>query len=71
MKKYFEVVVEVVVSVNKNGRPKKNKEPYLVDAESVTEAEARLVQDFSKSGNTLDFTVVSVKESRIVGVIEA
>mgnify|MGYP003665781088 FL=1 len=50
MSKFFEVTVEVVVATLKNGKDKKNKETYLVDAMSVTEAEARVVKDFSDSG---------------------
>ena len=37
--KYFEVTVEVEVATLKNGNPKLKKEIYLVDAQSVTEAE--------------------------------
>ena len=40
MSKYFEVTVEVVVATLKNGKDKKNKDICLVDAMSVTEAEA-------------------------------
>ena len=71
MQKYFEAVVEMTVSINKNGKPKKNREVYLIDAQSVTEAEGRVISDFEEAGSTLDFTVVSVKESRIIGVIAA
>ena len=46
MSKYFEVTVEVVVATLKNGKDKKNKEIYLVDAMSVTEAEARVIGDY-------------------------
>jgi len=69
--KYFEVVAEVVVGEMKSGKPKKKKEYYLVDAHSVTEAEARFVGDWSKSGDVRDYTVYSVKESRILSVISA
>jgi hypothetical protein len=69
--KYFEVCVEVVVGEMKNGRSKKKKEYYLVDAQSVTEAEARLIDDFVKSGDSRDYTVCYAKESRILGVISA
>ena len=44
MSKFFEVTVEVVVATLKNGKDKKAKEIYLVDAQSVTEAEARTVK---------------------------
>ena len=67
--KYFEVTVEVVVATLKNGKDKKVKEIYLVDAMSVTEAEARVVKDFSDSGVSIDYKVVGAKESRVLRVI--
>ena len=69
MDKFFEVAVEVVVGHMKNGKPKKKKEYYLVNAQSVTEAEARMVQDWTKSGDVRDYTVHGVKESKILAVI--
>ena len=70
MTKYFEVTVEIVVATMKNGKYRKNKEIYLVDAQSVTEAEARVVKDFEEAGVTLDYKVSGAKESRIIRVIE-
>jgi len=70
MSKYFEVTVEVVVATLKNGKDKKNKEIYLVDAMSVTEAEARVVSDFSDVGVNVDYKVSGARESRIIRVIE-
>jgi hypothetical protein len=70
MSKYFEVTVEVVVATLKNGKDKKNKEIYLVDAMSVTEAEARVVSDFNEAGVNVDYKVSGARESRIIRVIE-
>ena len=70
MSKFFEVTVEVVVAMQKNGKEKKNKEIYLVDAQSVTEAEARVVQDFTDAGVQIEYKVSGAKESRITRVIE-
>jgi len=70
MSKFFEVTVEVVVAQLKNGKDKKNKEIYLVDAMSVTEAESRVIKDFEESGIQLDYKVASAKESRVLRVIE-
>lgn len=70
MSKYFEVTVEVVVATLKNGKDKKNKEIYLIDAMSVTEAEARVVQDFTDAGVNVDYKVSGARESRIIRVIE-
>jgi len=70
MSKYFEVTVEVVVATLKNGKDKKNKEIYLVDAMSVTEAEARVISDFTEAGANVDYKVSGARESRIIRVIE-
>jgi hypothetical protein len=70
MSKYFEVTVEVVVATQKNGKDKKAKEIYLVDAMSVTEAEARVVQDFTDAGVQIDYKVSGARESRVIRVIE-
>jgi hypothetical protein len=70
MSKYFEVTVEMVVSTQKNGKDKKAKEIYLVDAMSVTEAESRVIKDFEESGVQIDYKVSGVKESRVIRVIE-
>jgi len=68
--KYFEVTVEVEVATLKNGNPKLKKEIYLVDAQSVTEAEARTVKDFEESGVQISYKVSGAKESRVLRVIE-
>lgn len=67
MKKYFEVTVAIVIATLKNGKDKINKEIYLVDAMSVTEAEAKVVSHFS--GITLDYKVIGAKESRIQAIL--
>ena len=70
MSKFFEVTVEVVVATLKNGNPKLRKEIYLVDAQSVTEAESRVVKDFEDSNVQIDYKVSGAKESRVLRVIE-
>jgi hypothetical protein len=70
--KYYEVIVEIRLQTEDskgNVKVKKHKESYLVDAMSVTEAEARIVKQFS--GFSLDYSVLQVKGSKIVEVIEA
>ena len=70
--KYFEVLVQVRTETEDskgNVKVKKNSELYLVDAMSVTEAEARTVKLFANS--MLDFEVVSVKGSKVLEVINA
>lgn len=69
---YFEVTVNIKLeSEGKGGGVsiKNIKELYLVDAMSVTEAEARVVKlfkDFSQ-----DYEVVSIRKSKIVEVVSA
>ena len=55
MSKYFEVTVGLVVATLKSGKDKVQKESYLVDAMSVTEAEAKVVSDFEKAGVQIEY----------------
>jgi hypothetical protein len=65
---YFQVNVELL-DTNEKGKQQKIKEQYLVDAESVTEAEAKTTKMFEEEGNTMDFMVKSVRETKILQVI--
>ena len=67
MAKYYAVVVSIEVEDAK-GKIKKQKEQYLVDALSVTEAEAKLVNKFTKDAVKLEYEVVKVSETKIVEV---
>jgi hypothetical protein len=70
--KYFEVLVQVRTETEDskgNVKVKKNSELYLVDAMSVTEAEARVVKLFI--GSTFDFEVISVRGSKVIEVVSA
>jgi len=70
--KYFEVMVQITNESEDskgNVRIKKNREVYLVDAMSCTEAEARVVKLFQ--GFTQDYEVVSVRGSKIIEVVSA
>ena len=72
MAKYFEVTVTVQHEVDgcKGGtKIKKVKESYLVDAMTVTEAEARVVGEFEKAGIQLDYEISAARESKILQVI--
>ena len=67
MAKYYSVLVAVEVEDAK-GKVKKNKENYLVDALSVTEAEAKLVNKFVEEAVKLEYEVVKVSETKIIEV---
>lgn len=52
------------------GKIKKQTETYLVDAMSVTEAEANLVKYLTERGEN-DFEIKSASKSNIVSVVTA
>lgn len=64
---FQEVKVEFEVD-NGNGKIKKKSETYLVDALSVTEAEARVIEHFKWS--VTPFEVKSVRVSKVVDIIK-
>ena len=64
---YYLAKVEVRME-NDRGRIQKIRELYCVEAESVTEAEAKVVKEFE--GYSLDYQVKSVKESKIIKILE-
>ena len=67
MAKYYAVTVAVEVEDAK-GKIKKQKEQYLVDALSCTEAEAKLVTKFTKDAVQLEYEVVKVSETKVIEV---
>jgi hypothetical protein len=72
--KYFEVLVSIKTETEgyKGALKIKNvKETYLVDAMSVTEAEARVIKLFAQSGFSQDFEVIGVKGSKVIEVVNA
>jgi hypothetical protein len=67
MTKYFQTVVTFITESD-NGKTKKQSLIYLVDSESVTEAEARTIKFLSDRGET-NFEVKAAAESKISEVI--
>jgi len=67
---YFQVKVqfEEEITIGKKTKNVKKQYPYLVDAMSVTEVEAKITKFLSDRGER-DFEVKSVQQSKIVGVI--
>ena len=53
---------------NERGRVSNTNETYCVEAESVTDAEAKVVKEFT--GYQMDYQVKSVKESKIIKILE-
>jgi hypothetical protein len=70
MNEYYEVAVDFVVGMLRNGKNKIKRETYLVNAQSVTEAEARLVENFTKTNPIIEYFVVGAKKSQVVAIIE-
>ena len=68
MAQYFNVKVQFTVEVN--GKLKKQSVNYLVDAMSVTEAEARTVEYLNTQGED-EFEVKAASEAKIAEVILA
>jgi len=68
MASYFQVKVQFTVEDSK-GKVKKQNVLYLVDAQSVTEAEARMVQWLNEQGEQ-EFEVKAAIESPIASVVE-
>jgi hypothetical protein len=66
--KYFLVRVEFDSINEQTGKAKKIKSQYLVDAQSCTEAEARMAEYLKDS--VLDYEIVSAVKSPIEDVIE-
>ena len=53
---------------NEIGRITWTNEIYCVDGETVTDAEAKVIKEFE--GYQLEFRVKSVKESKIIKILE-
>ena len=66
---YFQAIVEIV-DMSDKGKQTKTRENYLVDAVSVTDAEVKVNKLFEDEGMSSDFQVKSVKETKILQVIE-
>ena len=64
---YFIATVKVQ-DQNERGRVTSNNEVYCVEAETVTEAEAKVNKEFE--GHSIEFHVKSVKESKIIKILE-
>ena len=64
---YFIATVKVQ-DENERGRITNTNEVYCVEAETVTEAEAKVVKEFENQG--VEYHVKSVKESKILKILE-
>lgn len=67
---YYTAKVQLIESIDtsKGVKEKRVTETYLVEALSVTEAEAKVIKDFK--GVTFDFEVKSVTANKIIKILE-
>ena len=63
---YYTAKVQMVD--DSTGKQKKVTEMYLVEAMSVTEAEAKVVKEFEGAG--VEYQVKAVKESKILKILD-
>jgi hypothetical protein len=66
---YFSVLVELEGEPKRNGAPTKIREMYLVDAMSVTEAEAKTISKLRDEGTNPGFQVTKATETKYLAVI--
>lgn len=66
---YFQATVDII-DMNEKGKQTRTKELYLVDAVSVTDAEVKVTKMFEDEGSQVEFQVKSVRETKILQVIE-
>jgi hypothetical protein len=66
---YFSVLVELEGEPKRNGAPTKIREMYLVDAMSVTEAEAKTISKLREEGTNVGFQVTKATETKYLAVI--
>lgn len=69
MLKYFQVNV-VLKMENDKGKLQKVREQYLVQATTCFEAEQIMIKRYTDEGNNLDYTIPSIKETKILEVID-
>ena len=62
------IQLTTIVDTQNGTKEKKATEMYLVEALSVTEAEAKVIKDFQ--GVTFDFEVKAVTNSKIIKIID-
>lgn len=65
--KYYLVKITMKIEQD-SGNLKKVTEQYLVDAISVTDAEAKVVKDFE--GSSFDWEVTSASETKIIKILQ-
>jgi hypothetical protein len=67
---YYVAKVQLIDEIDtpKGVKEKKITETYLVEALSVTEAEAKVIKDFA--GYRFDYEVKGVTQSKIIKIIE-
>lgn len=68
MEKYYNVLVEFK-EISEKGKIQKIREQFLVLSTGCQESEATVVKHLITTGNNLDYTVTSVKETKTSKVL--
>jgi hypothetical protein len=68
MNYYYVAKVAFETIDDRTGRTKKSYEQYLVEADSISDVEDKIKEKFKDALS--DFSVVSVQESKIMGIIK-
>lgn len=63
--------VRIKIASDANGKVKWTPELYLVNATSVTDAEAIMVKDLTQNSPGVEFEIVAVSETKILNVLNA
>ena len=58
----------VIKTEDERGKVKKTTEQFLIDAESATEAEAKIYKEYEEWGG--EFEIQGVNKSRIIKILE-
>jgi hypothetical protein len=66
--KFYYLATVIIKSTDDNGKVKKITEKYLVHAVNYTDAESKIYKYFE--GNTFEFSIKSIVDSKIVDIIE-
>jgi hypothetical protein len=66
--KYFQVNVELR-EVNEKGKVTKTRQQFLVNAVTCFDAETTMIKKLVDEGSTLDYSIPSVKETKILEVL--
>lgn len=63
---FYTGTVDIVMTIDDNGKTKKSKETYLIDAKDISDAEAKLIASLGAVNG--DWEITNIAKSKITGV---